>query len=211
MVTRTRECSGMTLLELVVAIAISSLVAAAAYAALTQGLVIYDRLQAERRFWQRFESVFNLVRSDLLQAVERAPRSTTSAKRAFSGNEHAGAGEYGQLLEFTRRAHTAYHEGQASPYQRVAYRIYQGGLYRMSWPHLDSPYGTDPVETLLLDSIGDIHLRYLTATDGWSTRWPRTVIPGPGYLPDLPGAVELTVNLIDRGPYRWLFHVGPPD
>ena len=208
---RTRECSGMTLLELVVAIAIFSLVAAAAYAALTQGLVVFDRVQDERRFWQRFESVFNLVRTDLLQVVDRAPRITTSAGRAFTGYEHAGMGEYGQLLEFTRRAHTAYHEGPASPYQRVVYRIDQGGLYRMSWPYLDRPYGTEPVETLLMDRVEDIELRYLTTAEGWSTRWPRTVIPGPEYLPDLPGAVELTVNLIDRGPYRWLFHVGPPD
>ena len=75
----------MTLLELIIAIAIFSLVAAAAYAALSQGLVIQDRLQEQRHFWQRFEAVFNLVHTDLEQAVNLTPR--IPGNNAFTGYE----------------------------------------------------------------------------------------------------------------------------
>ena len=198
----------MTLLELMVAIAVFSLVAASAYAALRQGLVIQDGLQEQRRFWQRFETVFNLVHSDLEQTVDVAPQTTISRGRAFIGHERGSADGDGQLREFTRATHTAFSAGPASPFLRVAYRFHDGSLYRRTWSRLALPYGTEAAEALLLDGIEDVRFRYLPAADGWAPRWPQ--IPDPEDSTGLPRAVEMTVGTNDHGSYRWLFHVGPP-
>lgn len=203
---RRTQCSGMTLLELVIAIAVFSLVTAAAYAALSQGLTLQDRLQEQRRFWQRFDTVFNLVNTDLEQAVDLASRTTRN--NTFNGYQQADTAVSGHILEFTRNADTTFHTGPASPFLRVAYRVHDGGLYRRIWSRLDRPYGIEPAESLLIEGVRNIRLRYLSSAGGWLTHWPQAQ-----YMDEssgLPRAVEVIVEVEDRGAYRWLFHVGPP-
>lgn len=199
------RCAGMTLLELVIAVAVFSLVAAAAYGALSQGLLAQDRLQRQQRFWQRFEAVFNLVHTDLEQAVELAPR--TPGSKAFAGHGHGASAAYGNMLEFTRGVNTSYQGGAASPFRRVAYHLDDGKLYRRMRARLDQPYGLEAPEELLLEDVEDIRLRYLAGADTWLRRWPQPLQAEE--LPGLPRAVEMSVELEGRGAFRWLFHVGP--
>ena len=201
----TGSCAGMTLLELVIAVAIFSLVAAAAYGALSQGLVVQERLQEQRRFWQQLEMVFNLVHTDFEQAVDLAPRG--AGGNGFNGHEYGTSAVYEDMLAFTRSVNTGFHAGPASPYQRVAYRLDDGGLYRRAWARLDQPYSIAPQDDLLLEGISDVRLRYLADADLWLTRWPQPLnIEEP---PTLPRAVEMSIELEDGRAYRWLFHVGP--
>ena len=201
---RATTCAGMTLLELVAATAIFSLVAGAGYGALSQGLMIQDRLQAQGRFWQRLEAVFNLVHSDFEQVIDRASRGSSNP---FIGHEQGSRTRYGYLLEFIRGGQTAFREGPVSPFLRVAYRLEDGNLYRRTWWHSDLPYGTQADETLLIDDIEAIGFRYLDYPGGWVRRWPRSYA---GDSSPLPGAVEVTMTLHGHGPFTWLFHVGPP-
>lgn len=201
----SRRCSGMTLLELVIAIAIFSLVVAAAYAALSQGLVVQDRLQEQRRFWQRFETVFNLLHTDLDQAVDLAPRGIS--RNGFDGYEYGNSGGFGKVLEFTRRVNADFHAGPASPFLRVGYRLDDGGLYRRTWARPDQPYETGAVDNLLIEGVSEVRLRYLASADLWLARWPQPV--NTEEPPGLPRAVEIIIELEDGGAYRWVFHVGP--
>ena len=205
MSNRLSRHSGMTLLELVVAVAIFSLVAAAAYAALSQGLVVQDSLQKQRRFWQRFETVFSLIHTDFEQAVELAPRNPVS--NAFDGQGYGAASAYGHMLEFTRGVNTSYQRGAASPFRRVAYYLENSRLYRRVQARLDQPHGVEGMESLLIEDVKAIHLRYLGSADTWFRRWPQPLQPEE--LPGLPRAVEMTMELEGRGVFRWLFHVGP--
>ena len=194
------------MLELVIAIAIFSLVAAAAYAALSQGLIVQDRLQEKRRFWQRIETVFNLVHSDLEQAVDLAPRAAGSNE--FDGHQYGNSAAYAHMLEFTRSVNTDFHAGPASPFVRVGYRLDNGGLYRRTWARLDRSFPLEAADSLLIEGISDVRLRYLAGADVWLMRWPQPLnIEDP---PNLPRALEMTVDMEGGGAYRWLFHVGPP-
>lgn len=198
--------AGMTLLELVIAIAVFSLVAAAAYGALSQGLIVQERLQEQRRFWQRVETVFNLVHTDFEQAVELGPRGAGSNE--FDGYAYGNSAAYPYMLEFTRRVNTDFHAGPASPFARVGYRLDDGGLYRRTWTWLDQSSALDAADSLLLEGISDIRLRYLAGAEVWLTRWPQPLnIEEP---PGLPRVVEMSVELEDGSAFRWLFHVGPP-
>ena len=199
------RCSGMTLLELLIATAIFSLVATAAYAALSQGLFIQDRLQEQRRFWQHFETVFNLMHNDLDQALDLTPR--VAGRNGFDGYAYGNSVVYENMLEFTRSVNTDFHAGPASPFLRVGYRLDNGALYRRTWARLDQPYETGAADNLLLEGVSDVRLRYLASADLWLTRWPPPL--GMEAPSSLPSAVEMTVELEDGGIYRWLFHVGP--
>ena len=116
----------MALLELLIAIAIFSLVAATAYAALSQGLLVQDRLQEQRRFWQRFEAVFNLVHADLEQAVDLAPGATGS--HIFTGYEQGDSAEYAQMVEFNQACQYCVSHGAS---QSVPARCLQSARW---WP-----------------------------------------------------------------------------
>lgn len=198
--------AGMTLLELLVAIAVFALVAAAAYLALAQGLAVQEQLQERRRFWQRLDMVFNQVYADLGLAVDRAPRAVTGDSRAFIGHGRDSVSQYGHLLEFTRSASRDFRVGPASPFLRVAYRLYDGELYRRVWSRVDHPYGAQPTESLLLAGVEELQVRYFSGANAWATRWPPTGADAEA----LPRAVELALSLPGHGRYRWLFHVGAP-
>ncbi len=202
------SCPGATLLELLAAVAVFSIVAAAGYAALGQGLDIQEKLREQKRFQLRLESVFNRVRADLELAVNRAPRTLTGAGAAFTGRVNAG--DYTDLLEFTRRSYTGFHDGPASPFTRVGYRLRADGLYRRAWPRLDLPYHDmeAAADALLLEGVQELRLRYLAPFGEWFESWPPPA--GDAKSWGLPGAVEVMVTLDDQEFYRWLFHVGPP-
>lgn len=203
--------SGMTLLELVVAIAIFSVVAAAGYGALAQGLAVQDKLREQRSFWQNLETAFNLIASDLEQALDRPSRNGLQQGLAFSAPGAGGQAEPGRLLAFTRRVPAAsFRAGAASPFLRVAYSLQDGGLYRETWPHPDQPYGTEADGALLLSGVEAVHCRFLDPAARWTAQWPQVFSPAPAQRVGPPKIVELTVALQERGVFRWLFHVGPP-
>lgn len=203
--------SGMTLLELVVAIAIFSVVAAAGYGALAQGLAVQDQLREQRSFWQNLETAFNLIASDLEQALDRPSRDGLQQGLAFSAPGAGGQAEPGRLLAFTRRVPAAsFRDGAASPFLRVAYSLQDGGLYRETWPHPDQPYGTEADGALLLSGVKAVQCRFLDPAARWTAQWPQAFSPAPAQRVRPPKVVELTVTLQERGVFRWLFHVGPP-
>lgn len=205
--------SGMTLLELVVAIAIFSVVAAAGYGALAQGLAVQDQLRKQRSVWQTLETAFNLIASDLEQALDRPSRNGLQQGLAFSAPAPGAGGQPapGRLLAFTRRVPAAsFRAGAASPFLRVAYSLQDGGLYREIWPHPDQPYGIEADGALLLSGVKAIRCRFLDPAARWTAQWPQAFSPAPAQRVGPPKVVELTVTLQDHGVFRWLFHVGPP-
>jgi len=206
-----RGSRGMTLLELLVAMAIFALLASAAYTALQQGIATQDRLQQTRDFWRRLDSVFSLIKRDLTQARDRAPRVRGQHEaRAFRGGEAVrGTATGGEALaRFTRGGHTSFREGPVSPFLRIGYRFREGTLYRAVWPRLDAPAGVQPQETALLEGIADVEVRFLaTEAERWQGRWPPS---GDAEASGLPAVLELTLEFEDHGRYKRLFHVGPP-
>lgn len=203
--------SGMTLLELVVAIAIFSVVAAAGYGALAQGLAVQDKLRKQRSVWQDLETAFNLIASDLEQALDRPSRNGLQQGLAFSAPGAGGQPAPRRLLAFTRRVPAAsFRDGAASPFLRVAYSLQDGGLYRETWPHPDQPYGVETEGALLLSGVEAVRCRFLDPAARWTPQWPQAFSPAPAQRVGPPKVVELTVALQDHGVFRWLFHVGPP-
>lgn len=200
--------SGMTLLELLVAMAIFLIIAGAGYTGLRQGIDYEQHLSAKRQFWRHIESVHHLLQTDLAQAVPLSPATRGSAAPWFSGGNRPDEPGAGLLLQLSREAHHPFTPGPVSPYQRVTYRLSDGGLYRTirGLYDMQDQGGTELMP--LLENIKGIQLRYLTMGNTWTSRWPR---PGSNDDPQsLPQAVELNINVTGYGNYRWLFHVGAP-
>jgi len=198
----------MTLLELLVAIGIFSLLAGAGYTGLNQGLAGARQVEEKRRFWSRLESVHTLIAGDLDQAAGWSPSLSGRRLAAFRGEAGTGSDSVGNLFRFSRRRQSALDAGPHSPYRRIAYRVANGTLYRSTVSGIGVEGRPENQESALITGLSGIHLRYLLSGDRWTQHWPQTLTPGDPTV--LPVAVEMIVELADHGRYTWLFHVGAP-
>jgi general secretion pathway protein J len=147
-----------------------------------------------------------LIQQDLYQARDIPPRLPVWESVAFRGANNSDAGGPGELFLFTRTNHTFFRPDQASPYLRVAYRLQDETLYRVTWPRLNVSTDSEGAEAGLLDGVTGIQLRYMDNTRQWITSWPQALnTRGPA---GLPRAVELTLELQDHESYQRVFHVG---
>lgn len=184
--------NGFTLVELLIALLIFGMLAAAGVGLLRFSVdaqaatgARLDTLAAERR-------VESLLAADAGQAVPRITRNEAGdAVQAFEGD---GVG-----FTLVRAGLDPLTDVARPSLQKVQYRLENGGLVRRSWPMLD---GTTPnAPAVLLDGVQRVQLRY-RSREGWRNLWDPL-------RPDLlPRAIELVVTPT-RGPeMRYLFVVG---
>ena len=204
----TRAAAGFTLLEMLVAIAIFALLAAAGYAALQAMLDARARVAGEMDRLQHLQSAFMLFERDLDQALPRPVRAPDGGLRdAIAGAPlHATAGATpdataGVLLELTRGGWDNPAGLPRSTLQRVRWVVDGAVLRRDASAVLD---GAAPMASgrVLLDGVEGATLRFLDGGRRWHERWP---VPGERALL----AVELVLDVKGFGRLRRLFPVSP--
>ena len=185
---------GFTLLEVMAALAIFGLIAAAgvavmAHAADSQG-VLRERMDRLGEF-QRARA---LLRADLSQAAVRLVRRAdgSNTRHAFVGGR---PGESGPLFAFVRRGHENPEGLPRASLEYVEYRIVDGRLERSARAAVDG--AAPPPARVLIDGVNAARVAYLDEgrwNDGWL-----------GGADSLPEAVELELELDAIGHVRQRF------
>jgi general secretion pathway protein J len=186
------RAAGFTLVELLVALLVFAMLAAAGVALLrvsvdSQALAKarLDTIAGERR-------IDALLTADLAQAVGRMVRNEAGDPLpAFEGDADRFA--------FVRAGWDNLDDAPRAELQRVEYRIENGRLLRRHWPMLDGAAAEPP--SVLAERVVGARLRYRSRED-WRERWD------PLRADLLPRAVELTLQRADGPEYRYLFLVG---
>lgn len=188
-----RSEAGFTLVEMLVALTIFALLAAAGVGMLrssvdTQSAV--DRRLAEVGVVGRLHA---LLASDLGQAVLRPTRGPGGERPAFIG-ESARM----QLV----RAGWDNPDGEArSSLQRVEWRLEQGGLARIGHRQLDGADSGEPA--VLARSLEQVAFRYRGAAGEWASVWQSTA------QEPLPAAVELSIRFRGQPPLLFVIALPP--
>lgn len=194
---------GFTLLELLVAIGIFALISAIAYGSLTRLMVDRERLEAEHDFWRGLSLTFARLEEDLSQARERSVRDVIGfTQPAFRGQPTDARATAAPSVEFTRGGVLIFSDGARSDLQRVAYRLVDGTLKRLTWPVLDLGPQTVPLETPLLSHVEEFRVRFYAPAGIWLDLWP-----ADGINEILPRGVEVKVTFKGRGEFTRLFLV----
>lgn len=172
---------GFTLLELLVAMVIFSLMSVMAYGGLSNVITGNEVIATQEKRLKELQRTMMFLERDMRQLVQR-PRNTGS------GNVPGKAFDYGLnsdgLMEFTRAGNPNPIGLARSSLQRVRYDLEDKVLSRKSWAlvdHLD----LEPTSMNLLSDLESFELRLLDKNNEWQENWK---------LPkEIPKAVEITI------------------
>ncbi|MET0115997.1 MAG: type II secretion system minor pseudopilin GspJ [Sedimenticola sp.] len=196
--TQGHEERGFTLLELMVAIALFSVMAAMAYAGLDGVLRAKSVTESRAERQAALEIGLRRIQQDIEQMIDRPvrdPRGETLPSLYLPQTD--------TLLEFTRAGRGTPENNEQSTLQRVAYRFENNRLLRRSWSVLDRSQADEPVESTLLSGIEDIEIRYYDGSR-WRDYWHPEDVTSDGALPK---GLEIRLMLRDWGEIRRIFHV----
>lgn len=205
MTPRRRRAHGFTLIEVLIASAIFSIVSLAAFT----GFQVIQRTKTAQEYalgqLADLERAFLILGQDISQMSSRAISDELGgARRPIEVNDYNGT-----ALEFTR-------SGWVNPapallparseLQRVAYAASDGKLQRISWYQLDRMVeGGENRRTLLAD-VDALRWRFLDREREWQESWPPLDADPDAPFP-MPVAVEATVEHRTLGPLRRLYVV----
>lgn len=209
-----RTARGFTLIELVVALAITAIMFTIGYVELAQAMRSRREVdqqsarmiavqQAMRTIAQDFElleprPVRNLIGDGYVAALTTNPLGASGQLTASSADAPV------PMVSFTRAGWTNPVGVQRSELQRVTYALQNGTLIRQYYPVLDATPQDTLISRTLIDHVAGFSLRFMDANHTWQTQWPE---PQPGnsaqiqqiMLRSRPIAVEVTLQLDDWG------------
>jgi general secretion pathway protein J len=217
-VTVAERCAGFTLVEVLVALAITAFVSAIAYSGLSTAIIGVEQTRAIADRTYEVNRAWMIISRDLRQFVPRPVRDEFGEPEpALQGGPAARF-----LLSLTR---TGWHNPNALPrsnLQRVNYRLEDGALWRETYPVLDRAGDTAAQEVRLLEGVEYLTIAFLGSLAGaggaddslsLETRdWPEswvvdTSTAGASLAP--PVAVEIRLQLEDWGEMRRLYALPP--
>ncbi|WP_338057282.1 type II secretion system minor pseudopilin GspJ [Sphingomonas corticis] len=192
---RSERSGGFTLVEVMIALMIFGMIAAAGVALLAfsvraQGATdaVLDDLGAVNR-------LASVMTADLAQAQDRPVRDEAGVRLpAFAGATGAVP-----LLRLVRAGWANPDAVPRADLQKVEYRLTGGTLERIAYPALDGAPPLSPAA--LVEGVREARVRFRYA-GAWSDRWEGDAQAA------LPRAAELTLLREDGRRYRMMFLVG---
>lgn len=194
-----RAAPGFTLLELVVVLAIFAVLSVMAYGGLSSVLTARTQVAQALERTTALQKGYLRLRNDFQQLRARPVRDNFGeAQPALVADRDA--------VEFTRGGWRNPLSLPRSSLERVAYRLEEGRLLRLSWRVLDRASDSEPVELPVFEQVEEVRWRFLDSKLEWQEQWPTQAASVTGQAqPDPPQAVELTLLFKDLGEVRLLF------
>lgn len=188
---------GFTLLEILVAIAIVTLIGLASNSVLTTVLATDETSNIRFTQLQNLQRAMMFIERDITQAVARPVRIEgennaivlTGASNAFDseadGMGIVRAGWHNPQLILPR-----------STLQPVAYRLQEEQLQRVYSDHIDNVIGAEPKVRIMLEAVEDLQFQYLIQ-DEESTKWEDSFTGSK-----LPKALSIEISTTEFGVIR---------
>ncbi|HWV14131.1 MAG TPA: type II secretion system minor pseudopilin GspJ [Cellvibrio sp.] len=164
MLNKSAHQSGFTLIEMIIAIGISAIVAAMAYQSLEGASNSSERTRDVINEINRIDKAWQLIGQDMRnqlptlanQVIFKAASLTTKGKNSFQ-----------IIMQFGRRGWVNPMGRMRSDLQQVNYRIAEGKLIRDYLPERNRPladidFEKEALHQVLLEGVTDIQLRFLS-------------------------------------------------
>lgn len=217
-----RSGQGFTLLEVMIALVISAIIAVMAFQSLDAADRGATRTNEALNDINKVDRAWQLIAADLRHIL---PPDQNDRNWIFKGKTLDGSAEDADetVLVFKRRGWVNFSNLPRSDLQLVGYRILDGKLWRDFAPEYNRPIPDidleedDGLHQLLLEGVEDIQFRFLHQgaissrgksvlegrefTDDWLQDWPDPTSGATG----LPLAIEITIKIKGVGSIARLF------
>ncbi len=194
---------GFTLLEILVAMALFSIVSYMSYSGLDAVIRQHEIVSESAARLRQLQYAMRRLVQDFSQIQPRAIREETGEghKPALIADTRTA-----EPMELTRAGWPNPLAHPRSSLQRVAYWVEDNTLIRAQWPVLDRMLGQEPIELELLEGVEEFQLLFLGANNEWAEQWPPpdSQDSGADTQAALPQAVEIILQLDDWGEIRRL-------
>ena len=213
---------GFTLVEMIIAIALSAIVATMAYQAFEGASRNAQSTREVLRDINKLDKAWQLISQDMRNILPPSPPQV-----AFRGEslKSKGKDSFQVIMLFARRGWANPLGRLRSDLQQVNYRIEEGKLWRDYLPERNMPiqdidFERESLHQLLLDNVIDVQLRFLSEgnmksngksvlegsdyINSWDEIWPPI---SPSGNSGLPIAVEITIEVEGSGRSSRLFEI----
>ena len=215
--SRSRRLAGFTLVEVLIAMAITAIVSMLAYSSLSTVFSSVESLRDSTRRTYEFNRAWLIISRDFNQFVRRPVRDEFGdVEGALTGGPSAN-----YLLSLTRSGWYNPNAHPRSNLQRVNYRLEDEELWRDAYPVLDRVGDTEPQSALLLEGVEYLEFAFLGSLenvrrapddDGLDTRnWQDSWVTDPAQGGDTapPLVVEMRMQLDGLGEIKRLYVLPP--
>ncbi|GAA5180230.1 GspJ family T2SS minor pseudopilin variant XcpW [Niveibacterium umoris] len=189
--TRTlRRPHGLTLIEVMVAIAIFAVLGVLSYRAVSSMIATRDRMEAEYARWRQIARVMQLIENDLTQLAPRPQSGTTQGAATLSLMRG------GQLEQLTLLRHDGSNGGVEQHIWHIEDQTLLLTRQRIS---SDTP-GSDDA---MLQQVKSLNWRFVTRNGQEVDAWPQNA----NMANELPAAIRMQLELADVGKISRVFAV----
>ncbi|HSW92863.1 MAG TPA: type II secretion system minor pseudopilin GspJ [Gammaproteobacteria bacterium] len=195
MAANHKKNRGFTLLEIIIALFIFSIVSVILVTALHTTLGTQSSAEKKAARLAELQVALLLMSRDIEQVIDRPIMTASGQMEGFVGTA--------QTVTFT---HTGFDNPfgqlQRSTLQRTRYQLNQGTLERLTWPMLDQAKETSPDVRSLLTNVSALRFEYLDDKNHFQTSWPVSSDP---HQSTWPVAVRVSLTVRDWGQITQLY------
>jgi len=189
-----RAQSGLTLIELIVAVALLALLTVMAYRGLDSMTRANDRTVAETERWRAMALLLERFGADVSQPARRPVRGADgTALPAWWGRALTNAEGADAQFEFSRKSPPGRDES------RLGYRLRGGNVELLVWRVLDRAPASAAEVYPLLENVRALRVQHLDAKGVWQDFWPVTDAE------PLPRAVSVELTLAEGPSVKRIF------
>lgn len=189
-----RRQFGLTLVELIVAVALLALLTVMAYRGLDSMTRANERTLIESERWRTITLFLERFAADVSQPARRPLRGPSDAPLAtWWGRAISEPAGTEAQFEFSRKSPSGQDES------RLGYRLRGGSVELLVWPVLDRAPGSSVQVYPLLQDVSALRFRHLDAQGLWQDHWP------VADTEPLPRAISIEFTLGGGSPVKRIF------